>query len=410
MELEGCAIYKKEDGFCRSAWEVVREMPLVDFLFYLAFACFSVGEVLTTTAFLVLYPFLGAFARGMVLVAAPLLAMRIILLRQSAGQWLLTIVLLVFSALTLFYSGIQYPFWIFLFVAAGKGIDLKIIAKITLVVVTFMSVVTILSCYAGVLENYTLQETGERELRNSMGFLHPNRLGERLAEICIAYWYLNYNKHKARVIALCSVLMLYVNFVSNSRTACIVFALLIIGTLLYPFLSKFSKMSVLISGIVVAALVFASFYYMIEYDPNNSFMVSLNQTLSNRLSLMHGSFGYATPSLFGNDYSDAPVVGYTVSAGGDHHFVVDNAYSHLLLLYGIVPTALLFVLISLVYIKFFREESYPISLFGLTIILVVGFVENFTLDIQYNYFLLLISEVIFASNCDEGLVRWKVYE
>lgn len=107
-----------------------------------------------------------------------------------------------------------------------------------------------------------------------MGFMHPNRLGERIAEICIAYWYLNINKHKGRVVVMCLLSLVYVNHVSNSRTSCIVFVALIVATLVYPLLAKSPRLSILGCMFLVTIVVAASFFLMAEYNPLNQLVVS----------------------------------------------------------------------------------------------------------------------------------------
>ena len=220
-------------------------------------------------------------------------------------------------------------------------------------------------------------------------------MGERIAEVCIAYWYLNVDKHKGRVVTLCLVSLVYVYLVANSRTSCIVFAGLIVAALAFPLLAKYPRLSILASCALVALVAGASLFLMAEYNPLNKFMTNLNDLVTGRLYLMNASYRYAAPSLFGNDYSGAPVMGYTIATDREYHFIVDNAYAHLIMLYGIVATALFFLLIGLVYLHFYRVRCFPVALLGLTVLLAVGFVENFTLDIQYNYFLFLISDVIF---------------
>lgn len=364
-------------------------------LFYSAFTCFSFSEILSATAFTTAYPILGTLCYGLLIVSAILLILRLIMLEITKCQWILVVLLGLLASVVVIVYGFQYPFWILFFIVSARGIDLKTLARITLVLAAFFVLACALACYVGVIENYKMYSAGSRAVRNSMGFAHPNRLGEYIAEVCIAYWYLRAGKRNGRVIALCIVSLLYVYYVANSRTSCIVFIAIILAVIFYPFLKRNPRFSILLCGSLATFVVLVSYFFMVAYDPGNSYMSALNGQLSGRLYFMNTSFTYAPPSLFGNDYSNAPVMAYTLATNSEYRFVVDNAYAHLVLLYGVAVTVLMFALIGLVYRHYYREQLFPIALLGLTILLVVGFVENFTLDVQYNYFLLLISNVIF---------------
>lgn len=379
----------------RSFLELLGETPLENFLFYLAFVCFSFAEVLSTTAFVVKYAMLAKVCQAMLYAVIPMLLARMLLLRETKRQWIVSLMVFALVAYIYLRYKFEYPFWIFLFVFAGKGANLKKLAKITLVLVSILTVASVLACYAGVIENYVIRASGDRVARSAMGFTHPNRFGERIAEICIAYWYLQAQAHRGRVIALNLVALLLVNSVADSRGSSIVFAMLIVAAFLYPLLSRAPRLSVALCGATVVAVILLSYYLMVAYDPGNVLMASLNVSTSGRLSLMNESYRYSGLSLFGSDFSHAPVVALHYLDGSDVHFLVDNAYARLVLLNGLVPTALLLVLLLLVYTKQFKKQCFTLSLLGLSILLAFGLVENFPLDIQYNYFLFLISDVVF---------------
>lgn len=375
---------------------LVERTTVEDFLFYCAFAIFSCAEILKDTAFTSLFKGLSPLCTAILYCSVALLVLRLIILRASHFQWIVVFAICALAGILYRLYGLQYPLWIFLFVVTGKGVDLKTLAKITLIITGVLTFITVFSCYAGLIENYTMIETDTRSLRNAMGFTHPNRLGQRFAEVCIAYWFLYVREHRGKVIALCLVSLLYVNFVSNSRTSCFVFAVLILTAILLPVSSRNPRISVCVCGITVAFIVGYSFFLMAFYDASNSFMADLNQLMSGRLKLMNICYKYAGPSLLGNDYSGGPVLGHTVATQSEIHFWVDNAYAHLLLLYGVIATVLFLFLIFLVYRNCYRLRTFPLALLGLTVLLAVGFVENCTLDIQYNYFILLISDVLYA--------------
>lgn len=373
---------------------------LESFIFYCSYSCFSIAQIVTQTYFIKNINGLYSFCTALLYLSIALLLFRLALLKVSNSQWLVVLTICAFGFLLYELYGFQYPFWIFLFVVSGKDVDLRIVAKITLLLAGTITTLTVLACCFGILANNIMQVDGARGVRNSLGFTHPNRLAEYLSEICIAYWYLNYFNHKWRTIALCLASTVFVYAVAGARSSCIVFILIIIVTLLYPILAEMPRVAIFSCGVAALLVVILSFFFMANFNPLNGFMASLNSLLSGRLKLAHSAYSYASPSLLGNDYSGAPVVGHTLNGNIQYHFMVDNAYAHLVLLYGVIATVVFFLLVCSVYYRCFQKRIFPLALLGLTTLLIVGFSENFTLDIQYNLFLFLISGAIYQNNSD----------
>lgn len=377
-----------------------------EFLFYTAFTLFSIAEVLQTTAFTERFAALNTVCSGMLILTAALLAFRLLLLRESGWQWMVSFVGFALIAVIFFLKSFDTVFWLFLFVFAGRDADFSKLAKITLVVVSILTVISIMACYAGVVQNYMLV-SDQRGFRSAMGFKHPNRLAERIAQICIACWYLYSTKHRWRVIALNVAALLFVSFVADSRGSCVIFVALILTVFVYPPLKRCPKFAATASIVLVFGIATLSFYFMVSYTPANAIMADFNQLLSRRLSLANQSYEYAGLTLFGADFTYAPVVAKHYLYGTEVHFLVDNSYARIFLNNGLVTTILLFVLIAAVYLRHIKEQRFTLALLGLTIILAFGFVENFMLDIQYNYFMFLASEALFAPLAVNGIASEK---
>ena len=377
--------YRSENSIYR--W--LGKTTIEELLFYLAFTLFSIAEVLQTTAFTERFAALNTVCGGMLVLTAVLLAFRLLLLRENGRQWIASLVGFALILVIFFLKHFDTVFWLFLFVFVGKDADFKKLAKITLVVVTLITVVSILACYLGIVQNY-VTDSGERGLRSAMGFKHPNRLAERVAEICISCWYLYSTKYRWRVIAL------------N-----LVFAALILAVFIYPLLMRFPKIAASASLILIVGIAAVSFYLMVAYTPADAVMAEFNRLSSGRLSLMNQSYEYAGLTLFGADFTYAPVVATHYLDNSEVRFLVDNSYARIFLYNGLVTTILLFALIAAVYLRHIKERRFTLALLGLTIVLAFGFVENFMLDIQYNYFMFLASEALFAPLAVNGIASKK---
>lgn len=389
--------------FCANCIIGLKKLKVSDFLFYCAFACFAFSEVAETTAFAVSYSLVKTCCKALLLGSAAMLFLRLLLMRESGWQWVFTFGTFILAALIFIRCRFEYPFWIFLFVLAGKGVELEKIAKITLVITCFLTFITLVACYMGFIADYVIQAGGERSARSALGFTHPNRLGERIIEICMACWYLYSAKQPRRVFLVCLAAALFIYFLAESRGSCVLLIMLMAATVLYPVLTRVPRLSVLISAFLVVASVSISFYFMVAYTSDDPSMALLNRSSSGRLSLMNSSYEYGGITLLGTDFSDAPVVSSHYLDGSDVHFLVDNSYARLLLLNGVVPTVLFFFLIGAVYVMHYRERIFPLALLGLTIALLLGVIENFALDIQFNYFLLLAAEMVFMGGAKEGV-------
>lgn len=382
------------------------ETTVDELLFYTAFTLFSIAEVLRTTAFTERFTALNTVCSGMLFLTVVILAFRLLLLRESGWQWIVSFVGFALIAVIFFLKSFDTVFWLFLFVFAGRDVDFNKLAKITLVVVAPITVVSILACYLGIIQNYVIYSS-ERGLRSAMGFKHPNRLAERIAEICIACWYLYSIKHRWRVVALNVAALLFVNSVADSRGSCVVFAALILAAFIYPLLKRSPKFAASASLILIVGIAALSFYLMAAYTPTNAFMAEFNRQLSNRLSLMNQSYEYAGLTLLGADFTYAPVVATHYLNNTEVRFLVDNSYARIFLNNGLVTTILLLALIAAVYLRHIKEQRFTLALLGLTIVLAFGFIENFMLDIQYNYFMFLASEALFAPLAVNGIASEK---
>ena len=151
----------------------IGNMSVDELFFYGAFCLYSIAEIIRTTAFVMTFPILGTICHDLLILSALLLLMRLMLLRASDFQWLVTLGIFMLTALVAFRYGMEYPFWIFLFVISGKGIKIKRLARITLVLATVITVSAILACYAGFVDDSYRRPCAEK----FYGFPPPQSFG-----------------------------------------------------------------------------------------------------------------------------------------------------------------------------------------------------------------------------------------
>lgn len=106
----------------KSLISLMMETTIADLLFYFAFVCFSIAEILSTTGFPTAIPLLVGICNVLLYCSVGALFLRMLIIRATSTQW---VAVLVIAALTVFLGmryGFQYPFWIFLFVYLAEAL------------------------------------------------------------------------------------------------------------------------------------------------------------------------------------------------------------------------------------------------------------------------------------------------
>lgn len=373
-------------------------MPIAELLYYVAFCIYLFDTIISRTKFeSVLFVSADTFSDMVQILVLGLLFFKVVFQRASFSQWVFSLVVVGVGFVSWRQSGEGWLFWLALFIVCGKGVDYKNLAKITIVETTLMFLLVIAFALAGAIENYELVRHGVT--RYAMGFVHPNFLGLYLLLIGISLAVLRFEKSSAPTI-LFLLFALFLNlFWADSRASAVV-SVLLIALLLVFRLVKTARMRRVLSVcflFLALAIVASSLVLMVVYSPSNSILSAINSMLSGRLYLPHAYYEMGGLTLFGQNFDVYNPIYW--ENGKPSYFVVDNAYCHLLLRYGIVLTLLFLMAFFALYIKLIKDNHWDALFFGLVAMTIYGTMETLGIRIECNYFLVAIAPLIlFGTN------------
>lgn len=274
-----------------------------------------------------------------------------------------------------------------MFIVVAQNIDLEKFLKTDLAFRIFMFIFIVLSCAVGIIDNYKAEINGN--LKMSFGFGHPNVYCFYLFTILLEYMYVNFYKLRCSNMAFIMLIFGFAYITGAARTSCISF---VMAFLLYIAAKKkrrlicnrFSAFMVICAFAAIAALSFASVRL---YMKNPVKMEKYNEILTGRLYLASEFLRKYDINLFGND-----VVTVGARAAKQQHtmaMILDNAYIRCVLFYGVVFSALIFILYSKKII-YYAKKIDPRWICFASFFFISGFAESYLINIFYNVTLLFL--------------------
>jgi hypothetical protein len=291
------------------------------------------------------------------------------------------------------------------FVVSGEDVNAKTLAKILLwiEIVLIFSVVSL--SFIGVISSSNVAQLSDGNLitRYSLGFTHPNRLGSNLLAICCAFAVIQYPNFKASHLVLYAICALITYFVAFSRTSTLLIAFVPVVSIGFSIAAAKENQRPFILLIVVgfAAMVMASLYVTINFDPTNSFMQKLNGAFSGRPYLANYYYRLYGVTAFGRNPNTMVQVINNIEG-----VVIDNAYSKLLIVFGYIPSILFYVMYVAIFIHAYRSNHLDSCLLGAFIYACVGVTEWQVMHFAMNYCLIGFSMVLFGGGASrDNLAR-----
>ena len=372
-------------------------MAVSEVAYYLAFCLYFVDCVFDRTKFteflFVPVPTLQTILQACILI---LLFFKFVSQRASFKGWCIAALVVLVGFLSWRQSGEGWLFWCALFVVCAHGARLRPLAWCALVISTATFFLTVGFAQVGVIENVASTRAGVT--RYAMGFTHPNFFGLFLLIICFSFSVLRIGKNPLPDILLIAVADILNLAVADSRS-CVLLSLVQVVLLLVFYIarSEASRRHMRrVFAVGVLLVVALSFYFMVAYDPANPVHFALNDALSGRLRLAHGYFEMQPLTLLGSTFEQFSPIYW--ENGRPYTFVVDNAWCHLLLRYGVVPAALFSCGYFATLFGLLNDKRWDPLLFGFVLMSVYCFSETLGIRIECNYFLYAMgAELLFAS-------------
>ena len=286
-------------------------------------------------------------------------------------------------------------FYSWLFIIGAKNTSFDRIVRASFIMLTAYIPIIVLLCKTGILADAGVMR-GEK-FRSSLGFIHPNNFGARTFMLCACGLYLR--REKLNIVDYISVLLIacFVWLVPNSRTSalCIVF----LSGLIY-ICTHFVKQNVIKRKVYTAFLFcgalaanFGTVLLSVFYDPSSSFLKTIDNILSGRLSIAHELYDEFGISALGQriyvTMSERKFAGL-----GEKAIYFDNSYMRILLHWGIIVYLLVSLFLFLLLIKESREKD--LLLFTiLTVVLLYSFSEKILYQAIYSVFIILGADILY---------------
>lgn len=326
----------------------------------------------------------------------------------SFKGWCIAALVVLVGFVTWRQSGEGWLFWCALFVVCSHGVRLRPLAWCAFVLSTVTFLLTVCFAQFGIIENMVGVRAGVT--RYSMGFSHPNSFGLFLLIICFSFSVLRFGKNPLPDILLIAVTDALNLAVADSRT-CVMLSLVQVVLLLVFYFARSDssrRLMMRVFAVGVLLVVALSMYFMVAYDPSNPVQLALDSALSGRLRLAHGYFEMQPFTLLGSTFEQFSPIYW--ENGKPYTFVVDNAWCHLILRYGLVPTALFSCGFFAMLFKLLNERRWDALLFGFVLMAAYGLSETLGIRIECNYFLYAMgAELLFASRLGKELSGAKTY-
>lgn len=326
------------------------------------------------------------------------IVLKIALDRYNLSQYFGIAAIICVGVYSYYLTKERYLLDIAVFACGARGVSIRKLAMLVLVIVGPMLAITVLLASIGVIQSDMMIRRAAAEIskessataeRMALGFSHPNRVGQYTLELVISLFILFVEKRRLLVVTACALAFAFIKATADSRTALAAFVLIAIVSLLYGILSNHPRLfGVFVVCSIIGSIVL-SLVLLIGFDSNIQLFRMLDSLLSNRAILMNASYKVSGITLFGFDFSSAPVVGHTLS-GGENRYMLDNAYAHLLLLYGVVGFSIVVISMLQTTIYAFIARETRVELLALAMMVLFGVTETYAIYVDCNVCLVMI--------------------
>lgn len=354
--------------------------------------CVASG-IFTTSMFAQKNIILFQINKYILIAAAIFLVLKIFLENSTYLTMIFDSIFIIFALLSYYYSQNNILLMMILFMLSSKNISTESINKCFMIILSISIFIILVSSLIGIIPNLVFARIGGIN-RNSFGIVYPTDFAAYIFYLMCSYVYFRRNKYNRFdtlfLFLVATILLVF----TNARFNCLgILLLIIIMQFRKYFFKKFViKYSWLLPWLFGLGIVLATVFF----DANNVFMSSINNLLSNRLTIVHSMYlNYGLP-LFGNYINQHGFGADSTNFAIYKYEYIDSAYMQLIMLFGI--TILIFFLGYLCYLMH-RTKDVNL-LFLISLILLSGIVEPHMLEIQYNPFFIMLSS-LYLSNINK---------
>ena len=279
----------------------------------------------------------------------------------------------------------------------SKGQDFDEVARFTAIELTVLLVAVYASSQVGIIQDYVIASASRP--RHFIGFLYALRPAQIAFLItCLSVYCRRGVTSPVQFVALV-VLNAVVYCYTDSRMSMLMSALAIVAGVLFrrnfPLIARWKLLAALCVGSYVIAA-FLSIVVSACFDPSVGWMAFLDsqRILAGRLTYGQQALVNYGVTLFGQHLN---IVGRGVNAYGSSYagtfFYIDCLYVKLLVQYGVVFFLVFVLSLTACCYKAWKDRN-PWALFFLALMAVHSMIDDLTMYLNYNTFLLLIGSLM----------------
>ncbi len=279
--------------------------------------------------------------------------------------------------------------WGYLFIVSAENTSIRGLPKIVFYCAVLILFSVIALHITGVAETVVIGRSDSAELRNSLGFYHPNRLVEVYLLAVLSYLMYKYNNIKLIDCGVIAVSCLIIYGVTGTRTVLFAVAMTITVFILAQQMSTHNRnLPTTVLPMLFLLIALASVFATLLYDENSSFLNFINNILSGRLIYPSALYSAVGIPLFGMNMEGTSELISNVPYFSSDVVPIDNYYNHVVFYNG--PFVLLIELIVLYSIsKYTSYSKYSVYYLGLMICIILGVSESYVGDVAFNFSILL---------------------
>lgn len=274
-------------------------------------------------------------------------------------------------------------------ILAASNIPFSHVAKMCLKGIVIVFIIVLGSLALGLVEDrlyFRDKAHFEKSNAHDLGFKYYSfaYLGMGIVQCCIYIWRKHISFGQILLLLFVSYLFFIVTSTRLQLYACAVF---IVVSFVIPYMPKMllhnkllAFVAVVVYPVICLALFFVSKYFILSifYDGYDE----LNTAMSNRLTLNEEAFIRYDVTLWGNNLD------FDTSEWTSDYFYIDSGYLHVLLGDGVVFTAIILLLYSILTYKLFRSRAYYLYIWVL-IYAILNISNGFLVSLLANPILLL---------------------
>lgn len=335
-------------------------------------------------------PLSGLFVQVRYVLITVLFVLAVATQKHNIEQW---ICFFIGSSITLIsvvitQMGLEY-FFMILAIFSVSTISPKKIMKYSAMVIFITLVFLAVSSWLRIIPNLVFYR--DNVARQSLGTIYPLILAGYVFYANAAWIVVkqNYKEKYIGEIVLIIISAFLVFRVTGARNDTLAIILLLGSYLINKINDKYNKI-ILTSGIVIVfAVIFLSIFItqLLPYYSNTFNWV--NDLFNHRLGLQYTLFEYYAPKLFGQNIPQVGAGGSTNSTG--YYFYIDNSYTRLLFMYGIIFSVFLLVMLLKYLRSLMKIKAYSL-VYILLIVIASGIAEDSFINPVINVFLYLLLE------------------